>query len=1701
MSKYFRSIYIFLLLFGLSISFVEAQTTFASEEELKKQAAKLFEEEAYEKAAPLYSQLVSNYLKDPNYNYRLGVCLLYTNADKEKAIPYLELAVNKQDVEKEAHYYLGLAYHLNYRFDEAILQYQAYTRIAQAKNIERLQVQRQMEMCVNGKKLLQNLSDLQVTEKKEMNKEDFFRSYDISSIGGKLLVKPEEKEFKTALDKKKKEQSIIYMAKDKSQLYFSSYGMEGVAGKDIYVTKKLPSGEWAKPQLVGGFVNTKYDEDFPFIHPNGKALYFSSKGHNSMGGYDIFKSVYNELTQSWGPPQNMDFPINTPDDDILYVTDSTEKEAYFSSSRGSVSGKIAVYHINVDRKPLDVVIIKGNVLKNRNNQDLDVKITVKDLATNNILGMYNSSGENGAYSLELPNGGSFSFTVEAPGFPTQSDVVIVPVQYKYNPMKQEISYDLVTSRLKITNSFGGTNEDENYLLALNYIKNKSKMEVSLVDLSPVDSSKSDISADSTTTAGKSEVVAADKKLSNEDIIKIAYEDAKDVDAEAKELQEQADIALNLANQKNELAKTRSGEATAYMAEAKNATDIAKKEEFFDKSDAASTEAKKLNQETVIAYNLAKKIEASAFKKQEEANVSQQYAKELEAAVQQGSTPEALAKVEVQEKKLEELSKANEGVSSISNNLKIESDSKQRELNKAVQTSSDIKQEMADNETIISNLKLDIEKTKNEELKQGIDNQIAELSQENTFKKTELAKNEVKVAKLQKEYEVVSNEAAMVNEVITQSKTESSETASADVAAIDKNKLEQQVNSIAGVTPATTPPEAIPVVATATTPVTNIPDNTIPVSTKPETTPVLASSTTATATPPPTLVDTPTEETDLETMAPVVSTTTTTVTSVPEKTVPVSEKPVTVPVVAVATDPVVNTTDNTKSQDPDNPYLALAPEKTTNEVLVDIDKKNEPDLVAAEKIENAADREKAKAVVLQKWAKEIESNRLTLQQEYDTTTNYTEKAILFDKMNELTVSSNKKQAMANASLAMADSIQQQKQMLATAVNATTTTVTTTTAVNDPSGATTTVTTTDIPAVVTTNTVAPATTGNTAANPNTVASNTTAPDTNTTTTVTVNALATNTASGNTSTTDSDKPTTTAGNNTTATTTATPPVSAVKPIDEKLEKINKANEADMAVVEAIENKKDREKARAAALKMWSEEVEEHTTVLEKNYKNTTDTAEKNLLAVQIAAAKKSAPVKPVSETTSKPSDEVTSDKSEQKPMVIGTSKVMLLPDEAFERRASPVYTAQKPIPVNDKLQLPEGIIYKVQIGAFRNPISQNLFVGMSPITGERTPQGFIRYTAGIFKNRSTAESIKNEIKNLGYKDAFVVAFKDGKRIPMKEANAISGDRSGQEGTPIVANTATPLTVKELQSKYTDIVPARNAATPTPTPTPVAEERKDITPTENVTTVGGLFYTIQVGVFTQAVQPSKLYNIQPIYTETAPNGNLRYNVGIYNNLGRALEAKTMAIDIGIKDAFITAYYNGKRISMTEAKQYEYEGGASVFSTAPNVNVLPYFGKEKKTSVSQNTPISTPVNTATTPPINSEQPAQATEPTVVTPKKAPLTVKELQNLYTDILKPSDANSQIRASTFATDVVFKVQVGAFRNEVPLDIVNKFLKISRYGVENYVDINGMTIYTAGDYKTYEEANKVKQELAAGDFQDAFVVAYRKGKKITMDEAKQ
>ncbi len=384
-NKIFKLVFILIV---FCFSCYEGMAQYANENDLKKQALKYFEDEDYANAYKAYSTLVSSYPKDPNYNYHLGVCMLYNEKDKKKCFPFLELANRKiEECDKEAKYYLAKANHINYRFDEAIRLYVQYKDIASSSMIKKLNIDQEIFACKNGKKFLSNLKDLVVIEKKQLNESDYFRSYNLSDIGGKLLVKPPD--FISANDKKKKNKSIIYLPKSNDRLFYASYGEK--ENKDIYIVKRLPNGEWSKPQEVGPPINTEFDEDYPFLHPNGKVLYFASKGHNTMGGYDVFKSEWDENSNKWGAPKNLEFPVNSPNDDFLFVADSIEKTAYFSSARYSPSGKIDVYKIDIERRPPEFVYINGSMLKKNADQTLESKITVKSIGDEPYTATFQSS--------------------------------------------------------------------------------------------------------------------------------------------------------------------------------------------------------------------------------------------------------------------------------------------------------------------------------------------------------------------------------------------------------------------------------------------------------------------------------------------------------------------------------------------------------------------------------------------------------------------------------------------------------------------------------------------------------------------------------------------------------------------------------------------------------------------------------------------------------------------------------------------------------------------------------------------------------------------------------------------------------------------------------------------------------------------------------------------------------------------------------------------------------------------------------------------------------------------------------------------------------------------------------------------------------------------------------------------------------------
>jgi outer membrane protein OmpA-like peptidoglycan-associated protein/Tol biopolymer transport system component len=168
------------------------------------------------------------------------------------------------------------------------------------------------------------------------------------------------------------------ISSDSKTLYFSSDRPGGLGGIDIYVCTKDGKGEWGRPRNLGPSINTEYDEDGPFIDFEGKTLYFSSMARKGMGGFDIFKaSLLDAQKGTWSEPENLGYPINTPDDDVFFTSTKDGKRAYYSSVREDGMGYSDIYQITI---PEDKPTVKAEPAKK---EKLPVKYSVRvfDAAT------------------------------------------------------------------------------------------------------------------------------------------------------------------------------------------------------------------------------------------------------------------------------------------------------------------------------------------------------------------------------------------------------------------------------------------------------------------------------------------------------------------------------------------------------------------------------------------------------------------------------------------------------------------------------------------------------------------------------------------------------------------------------------------------------------------------------------------------------------------------------------------------------------------------------------------------------------------------------------------------------------------------------------------------------------------------------------------------------------------------------------------------------------------------------------------------------------------------------------------------------------------------------------------------------------------------------------------------------------------------
>lgn len=279
----------------------------------------------------------------------------------------------------------------------------------------------------------------------------------------------------------KHRESSVTIAYDNRTMYFVSDRPDdnAIGGQDIYKsTRKKSNKSWGKPVNVGGTINSPYDEEGLFLHPSGQVMYFSSKGHSSMGGYDLFKSKL-QPDGTWGTPENLGYPINTPGDDLFFGVTANGRFGYYSS-RGRNGQDFDIYEIiflgpekpliqssedmllasiakpitetviekTVDIETIRLTIVKGKISDAITNDPIIAIIEIVDNEADSVI-MTSESSEVGDYLVSLPSGKNYAMTIKAKDYLFHSENFNIPEATNYQEIIKDIQMNKLAAGTKV----------------------------------------------------------------------------------------------------------------------------------------------------------------------------------------------------------------------------------------------------------------------------------------------------------------------------------------------------------------------------------------------------------------------------------------------------------------------------------------------------------------------------------------------------------------------------------------------------------------------------------------------------------------------------------------------------------------------------------------------------------------------------------------------------------------------------------------------------------------------------------------------------------------------------------------------------------------------------------------------------------------------------------------------------------------------------------------------------------------------------------------------------------------------------------------------------------------------------------------------------------------------------------------------------
>lgn len=320
-----------------------------SKDETESKSLALFRNNKYEQAVQGFSDLYTMYPKEPRYNYYLGCCYLHLNQHIEKSVSLLRFAASK-NFNSDVYYFLALASYRNYLFDEAEIALTNFRNLGSRKDIRKLMPENLAASIVLAREETNMALDIKVLTTENLAYPQIESVYALQT-NGKFM--PKAKVFMLKDDVRQNYQGYMYIpttSENGSKLYITAYGSDETMGKDLYEIRQLTGMDYSLPVALSS-VNSKYNEEYPYFDSKTSTLYFSSDRKGGLGGYDIYKSEYDPKTQAFKEPQRMEFPVNTPFDDFLYVPDEQNQTAVFISNRNCSNQQLTAYKIEIRDSP------------------------------------------------------------------------------------------------------------------------------------------------------------------------------------------------------------------------------------------------------------------------------------------------------------------------------------------------------------------------------------------------------------------------------------------------------------------------------------------------------------------------------------------------------------------------------------------------------------------------------------------------------------------------------------------------------------------------------------------------------------------------------------------------------------------------------------------------------------------------------------------------------------------------------------------------------------------------------------------------------------------------------------------------------------------------------------------------------------------------------------------------------------------------------------------------------------------------------------------------------------------------------------------------------------------------------------------------------------------------------------------------------